>query len=284
MGIKTTMFNHHYIVGEEIRRQLDGGPIGSELTGAVARAYMIWWDDQFMRKCQDAGVLIEMYERYIDDGNICAEATEIGVRYNGETGQLDWSEAAMMEDEGMEDDQRTAKVIKDIANNIHPMIVMEEDYPSKHTDRRLPILDLACWVEDNQLWFRHYEKSVSSKKLIPKRSALPLKVKRNVFVNECVRRLKNCSLELPWEEKANFLTDYMARLKVAGYNQKFRMGILKQAVARYEGMLEANRDGKQPLYRSKEWQKQNRNMAGAEAGGGRKKKNSDWITKGGLTL
>ena len=31
IGIKTTMFNHHYLVGEEIRRQLDGGPIGSEL-------------------------------------------------------------------------------------------------------------------------------------------------------------------------------------------------------------------------------------------------------------
>ena len=31
----------------------------------------------------------------------------------------------------MEDDQRTAKVIKDIANSVHPMIVVEEDYPLK---------------------------------------------------------------------------------------------------------------------------------------------------------
>ena len=237
IGIKTTMFNHHYLVGEEIRRQLDGGPIGSELTGAVARAFMIWWDDQFIKKTMDAGVEVDMYERYVDDGNICAEATEPGLRYNEETGAMEWSETAMMEDSGMEEDQRTARTVKDIANSIHPMIKMEENYPSKHEDRRLPILDLACWMEDNQLWFIHYEKDVSSKQLIPQRSALSVQVKRNVFVNECVRRLKNCSMGLPWEKKAVFLTDYMARLKSAGYSQTFRIDILKQAVARYKECL-----------------------------------------------
>ena len=113
-----------------------------------------------------------------------------------------------------------------------------------------------------------------------KRSALALKVKRNVFVNECVRRLRNCSLELPWSEKANYLTNYMARLKIAGYNQQFRVGVLRQAVARYNGMVQAHRAGKQPMYRSKHWVKENRNVAGPGAGGG-KRKNTDWVSKGG---
>ena len=83
---------------------------------------------------------------------------------------------------------------------------------------------------------------------------------------------------LPWEKKAVFLTDYMARLKSAGYSQTFRIDILKQAVARYEGMLGSNREGKQPMYRSKEWIKANRNQVGLGCG---KSGKSNWIAKGG---
>ena len=104
-------------------------------------------------------------------------------------------------------------------------------------------------------------------------------MKRNVFVNECVRRLRNCSLGLPWEKKAVFLTDYMARLKSAGYSQTFRIDIFKQAVTRYGGMLGSNREGKQPMYRSKEWIKANRNQVGLGCG---KSGKSNWIAKGGV--
>ena len=77
------------------------------------------------------------------------------------------------------------------------------------------------------------------------------KTKRNVAVCELVRRLQNCSLHLTWKEKAAFLTDYMVRLKREVYNEKFRINVLKQSIARFNGMVEAHLRGTQPLYRDK---------------------------------
>ena len=51
-------------------------------------------------------------------------------------------------------------------------------------------------------------------------------------------------MELPGEDKAIYLSDYMGRLKSARYSQIFRLDILKQAVARYSGMLNAHMEGK----------------------------------------
>ena len=64
---RETMTRHFYAVGDTIRKQTDGGPIGLQLTGAIARVVMLWWDQKFLEKANIAGVNIEMYERYIDD-------------------------------------------------------------------------------------------------------------------------------------------------------------------------------------------------------------------------
>ena len=40
------------------------------------------------------------------------------------------------------------KVMVDLANTIHPNIVMTGDCPSLHSDRRVPMLDLAIFMED----------------------------------------------------------------------------------------------------------------------------------------
>ena len=64
----------------------------------------------------------------------------------------------------MEDDRKTALVIKDIANSVHPMIQMEEDYPSNQSDGKLPILDLKCLIDSEMLViFEHYENPTASK-------------------------------------------------------------------------------------------------------------------------
>ena len=63
-------------------------------------------------------------------------------------------------------------------------------------------------------------------------------------VEECVRRLRNCSPDLPWDQKADFLSDYMGRLKQAGYSEKFRIAV---------GMIKANLEGSQSLYRDSSW-------------------------------
>jgi hypothetical protein len=141
-------------------------------------------------------------------------------------------------------------VVREVANTIHPMIQMEEDTPSNHTDSKIPILDLKCWIgADGQIWFHHYEKPMASKMVLPARSALPMTQKRNIHINECVRRLRNCKPEMEWEKKREFVQDYVVRLFHGGYTEQFRHNIVKQAVARYDGMVVADREGTHPLYR-----------------------------------
>ena len=46
------------------------------------------------------------------------------------------------EDEGIPADERTMKLLQEIANSIHPSIRMTIDYPSKYVDGKVPMLDL----------------------------------------------------------------------------------------------------------------------------------------------
>ena len=40
-GVDIVMSNHYYTIGDIIRRQEEGGAIGSDMTGEVTRTYMI---------------------------------------------------------------------------------------------------------------------------------------------------------------------------------------------------------------------------------------------------
>ena len=59
-----------------------GGSIGLELTGAVARPFMLMYDDLYLKNVQKAGIEMLMYERYIDDSNQVAVVLLPGSSYN----------------------------------------------------------------------------------------------------------------------------------------------------------------------------------------------------------
>ena len=274
IATKEVMSRHFYAIGDKIMKQAEGGPIGLQLSQAIARLVMLWWDERFLEKAKTSGLEIEMYERFVDDSNLTSELIEPGWRYDHVTGKVIFNAEWVEDDSNMEDDRRTASVVREVANTVHPMIQMEEDIPSNHADSKIPILDLKCWIgADGQIWFHHYEKPMASKLVLPARSALPMSQKRNIHINECVRRLRNCKPEMEWERKKECVQDYVVRLYHAGYTEQFRHNIVKQAVARYDGMVEADREGTHPLYRDQNWQKQIRHTR-------RQTKKTDWLKKG----
>jgi hypothetical protein len=73
--------------------------------------------------------------------------------------------------------------------------------------------------------------------------------------------------------KRKLVQDYVVRLFHAGYTEEFRHNIVKQAVARYDGMVAADREGTHPLYRDQNWHKQVRHAH-------RQTKKTDWLKKG----
>ena len=92
-----------------------------------------------------------------------------------------------------------------IRNYIHLSIQVEVDYPSKHQDRKLPILDLKVWAETREkkterqvgkvsvIMFEFHSKGVASKAVIKARSALNWNTKRTVLTQEVLRVLLNYS-------------------------------------------------------------------------------------------
>ena len=72
------------------------------------------------------------------------------------------------------------------------------------------------------------------------------------------------------DEAKKVLNEYMQVLKNSGYNSNFRREILKAGISGYQKILEDDRLGKKPLYRSKEWRSSARRME-------KKNKKRNWL-------
>ena len=84
----------------------------------------------------------------------------------------------------------------------------------------------------------HYEKSVANRQIIHAQSAQSSMCKRSVHVNEVVRRILNTSARLEWSEyAAPTLTDYMVRMKIAGYDEMYRKRKVEQELRIHDKMV-----------------------------------------------
>ena len=153
---------------------------------------------------------------------------------------------------------------------------MEEDIPSKHEDKKIPILDMKVWIDERGLVvYEHFEKPAANRQVIHASSAQSAACKRSVHVNEVVRRILNTSSRLEWSSyTAHALSDYFARMKVAGYNEKYRKRTLQQGLRIFDKMLEDARDGVRPVHRPKNWQPIERRRK-------KRDKKQSWATKNG---
>ena len=66
----------------------------------------------------------------------------------------------------------------------------------------------------------------------------------------------------------------MARMEAAGYDQSFRFQVLKSALNAYEKKIEAENAGTAPMYRKREWNRNERRKQKEEKG-------KAWYKEGG---
>ena len=194
-----------------------GGPIGLKLTGVFR-----------------LNIHPLLYERYVDDLNM---ALKVKKRKEGEEEQLD---------------KKTARELREIANTIMPRsIVMEEDYPSNHTSGKLPILDMVMWVQDSIIFHEHYSKPMASRAVVMAKSAFPAGTKKNILLEEGSRRMRNCSPELPRENKVQHLNSFCVAMSQAGHTEQYRTMIITRVLARYQNSLKNHLNKSRKMYRSR---------------------------------
>ena len=246
---------HTYKFNGITRVQRNGGPIGMELTGDIAQIFMVWWDGCLKRKIEEIGLRMVLYERYVDDINLVMKRIEKGRRY--ENGILIHNEEAEIEDEGTRDDERTMKTLKTIGDSIHVSIKLETDYPSKHEDRKIPILDLKLWIaeteEGTKILYEHYEKEISSKAVIMARSSMPMQTKRTILTQEILRILTHCNTYISWERVCKHINNFMKKLQYSGYDKNFRYDVVNSALKAFENIKPKAAAGMRPINRPKNW-------------------------------
>ena len=181
-----------------------------------------------------------------------------------ETGELVLVHLPLVEEGEVEElleqvERHTAQILLEIANTIMPnSIKMKIDIPSNHNNKRLPILDMDMWVENDTIHQNHYSKPMSSKAVIMERPAFTTKDKKNILMEEANRRLRNCDPLLPWETKRDHLTLLNIQMMEAGHSQRFLDMVTSGSVARFQNRLknhmrkENGEEGGRWLYRTKE--------------------------------
>ena len=262
LGIKKATYqclsNHFYTFSGKIMKQSKGGSIGSELTGELARMYMIRWDQKFLKKVKKLGFKVHMYLRYVDDTLIMCDSVAHGVKYDSRTNKLIWDQHTYELDQSNNTphDLKTFQILKEIADSIDSDIQFEKDTPSMHPDNKLPCLDLKIWlvVDSPVPVVRHefYKKPMSSKYLILSRSALSSSLKRSSLFQEGMRRLLNCSPGLEWEQNLEHLNQFSYSLMLSGYGQEYRYQLIKGICTKYDMILENVRNGSRVMYRQRQ--------------------------------
>ena len=239
VALKLILKNHIFTFNKKYYKQCKGGAIGVSIAGDVANLFLVWWDNELKRKMRENGIIVKLYSRYVDDGNIVVKLIDNKV--------------------GDDKEKEIMNRVKDIANSIHESIVVKVDYPSNHANKRLPILDTEMWIENieidgvkkNQVLYSFYEKEMSNKYVIHWDSAISYTSKINILTNDLVRVMKNMSERLDRKEKISKVQHYVNRLQYSGYDQRERIKVYNKAKNIYNGMIRNHESGSVPLHRSK---------------------------------
>ena len=61
------------------------------------------------------------------------------------------------------------------------------------------------------------------------------------------------SRDLPWYQKARYLSDLTARMQFSGYEKKFHFEIISSTINTYETLRGNENEGERPLYCPRTW-------------------------------
>ena len=246
------MKNHIYSFDGKHYRQTKGGPIGLRLTGVIAKLVMIEFGKRWRQVASSCGISAIVDGVYVDDHNIATWEVKPGIRYDVENKCVVLKPDEISGDLELSGSRRTANFITSITNTIMPRsIVMTYDIPDNHKEGWLPVLDLQVQVCNDRIVTKFYKKPMATDKVIHRRSAISDRAKRSILVQEGVRRLYNCSPNLPWSVKSEIMQDFAVSMMKSGHSESFRSYVIEAVVSKYDRDLRAYCEGIKPLYRAK---------------------------------
>ena len=92
----------------------------------------------------------------MDDTANGAEALRPGMRWNEEEERMMLHPHLVEEDMEVASDIRSAKEVAKMGSSISNMISLTWDCPSNNGNNRMALLNTEVWVENNIVWYEHY--------------------------------------------------------------------------------------------------------------------------------
>jgi hypothetical protein len=85
------------------------------------------------------------------------------------------------------------------------------------------------------------------------RSAFPDSTMKNILVEEEMRRLRNCSLSLPWNGKKGFLNTLAISMMGGGgrHEENVIFTVMTRVIGKYEANQKNHFEGRKVMYRSR---------------------------------
>ena len=130
----------------------------------------------------------------------------------------------------------------------------------------MPVLDTEHWTEDvdvngevkRQVMHSHYSKPMANPFVTNRKSAIASRCKESILIANLTGVMRNVSTACTDQERRDKVRHYMARMQYSGYEMEDRVKVYRAAKRRYDEMIRRDREGTEPLYRGKEWNKDER--------------------------
>ena len=227
IAIRIVFENFCYEFGGRTFLQMFGGPIGARLTMACARIVMTEWGEKYLEILDKAGIRTTLLKIYVDDVRQVSTLIRRGMRYSNKSKDWQWSREAELEDEkkmeeGESKDARMARILQPAMNGINTDLVFTTELQEDFEDYKIPTLDFKMWLEEDlEINHTFYEKPMKTQIMIPRRSAMPEKMKMSIASNDLNRRMSNINVErMPEEEKIEVADNFTRQLKNSGYGRQ----------------------------------------------------------------
>ena len=230
--------------------QNKGGPIGMRITMACSRVVMIMWGREAVKRLRDSGMSVWLAKIYVDDGRFLISMLGPGMRFCDETRTICKDPEVNVDTDTESAEIRTRREVMIMFNAISKDLKFTSEVENEFVSNRLPTLDLEIWKDDiGRLRYSYFEKSMSNKYCIMKRTALPGELQKSVLVAEATRRLFNMDQYIGEEEKTDKLDKFDQKMKISGYRKKERRRILSDAVVGYNRKVRRCKEDRKPLHR-----------------------------------
>ena len=214
---------------------------------------MQMFDKYWKQRLVEQNITTNLLIRYMDDARAFLPAFHPGWRYthNG----LEFCNRWRIEDKHLSPTERTKRVLAGTMVGIEDCLDFTfETCEDEGFNGWLPTLDTQIQIgEDNQIYYKYFEKDTCSKRTVQARTAMNENTKIQILSNDTVRRLLTTREDLGAGTKGAVIDQYAVKLLHSGYSREQTRKILKNGIKGYLGRMR-NREQRGLKLRSTAWE------------------------------